>query len=75
MRYFFRAILVIIERMLKLLVYYISILYGSSVKRACLLFTFLYLIYSYISAKLGLLKNILINSFNILLAYINISHI
>lgn len=75
MRYFFSTISIIMEHMLRLLIYQVSLLYDNFINKAFILSMFLYFRYFYINTKLRLLKNIVIDFFVILLTYINFVHL
>ncbi len=75
MRYSFEATSVVTKRMLRLLVYQVTLPYRNFVNKTLILSTFLWLRYSRIGAKMGLLKNIIIDLFVILLACINFAHL
>ena len=75
MRYSFSAISSVIKRILRLLAHQVTLLYDYFVNKALFLSTFLYLGYSYISAKSRLIKKIVLNFFVILLACMNLTYI
>ena len=75
MRYFFNIIFTVIEHMFRLQVYQVILLYGNSINKTLILFIFIWFRYSRINIKSKLIKNIVINFFIILLAYINLAHI
>ncbi len=74
MRYSFGATSAVTERMFRLLVHHVTLLYGNSINKIFISSTFLKFRCSYMSIKVRLLKNIVIDLFVILLACINLAH-
>ena len=74
MKYSFGAISAVTEIMPRLQVYQVTLSYSNFDNKSLILSKFLLLKCSYMSAKLRLVKNIVINFFVILLACINLDH-
>lgn len=74
MRCFFDTTPAVIEHMFRLLVYQVIFPYDSLVNKAFILSTFLFFRYSHIGINLGLIKNIVINLFVLLLACMNLAY-
>lgn len=75
MKHFFGITSMVIEHMFKFFVYQVTLLYSNIVNKVFIISTFLLFRYSYMGAKSGLLKNIIIHFFIILLISMNFAYV